>query len=152
MSKKCEVRAIALGARGARPRCSLGSPLGKPFSRHPLDFRGRDAQAAGTPPPSATRRRARNNPGGESIEDRPDLSGRAEFGHWEMDTIVSRVGGHGGLLVLIERKTRRYLVRKLPVLSQDAVLRLLRRLCASGTMGRVLSVTTALQCFLQESA
>ncbi|MBP1589136.1 MAG: hypothetical protein ILO10_02950 [Kiritimatiellae bacterium] len=55
-------------------------------------------------------------------------------------------------IVLIERKTRRYLVRKLPVLSQDAVLRLLRRLCASGTMGRVLSVTTALQCFLQESA
>ncbi|MBQ9345593.1 MAG: hypothetical protein IJP66_02540 [Kiritimatiellae bacterium] len=53
----------------------------------------------------------------------PSGPGRAEFGHWEMDTIVFRVGGRGGLLVLIERKTRRYLVRKLPVLSQDAVFR-----------------------------
>ena len=45
VSKKCEVRAIALGARAARPRCYLGIPRGKPFSRHPLDFRGRDARA-----------------------------------------------------------------------------------------------------------
>lgn len=57
-------------------------------------------------------RRALPKPDNLSIEDRPDLSSRAEFGHWEMDTIVSGVHGKGGLLVLIERQTRFYLIAK----------------------------------------
>ena len=87
-------------------------------------------------------RRAFNHKDGESIEDRPDISLRREFGHWEMDIIVSCVGGKGGVLVLIERKTRRYIVRKLAELSSRAVCRVLRKLLRSGVMGRVLSITT----------
>ena len=77
-------------------------------------------------------RRAFNHKDGESIEDRPDISLRREFGHWEMDIIVSCVGGKGGVLVLIERKTRRCIVRKLAELSSRAVCRVLRSCCGPG--------------------
>ena len=87
-------------------------------------------------------RRARPKPDHLSIEDRPDLSGRAEFGHWEMDTLVSGVHGRGGLLVLIERKTRFYLIAKLRRISQLEVLRALRAIIRSGQMKTVASITT----------
>ena len=87
-------------------------------------------------------RRARPKPDNLSIDDRPDLSGRTEFGHWEMDTIVSGVHGKGGLLVLIERQTRFYLIAKLRRINQLEVLRALRALLRSGQMKTVLSITT----------
>ena len=87
-------------------------------------------------------RRARPKPDNLSIEDRPDLSGRTEFGHWEMDTIVSGVHGKGGLLVLIERQTRFYLIAKLRRINQLEVLRALRALIRGGQMKTVLSITT----------
>ena len=93
---------------------------------------------AGRVPP----RRARPKPQNLSIEDRPDLSGRTEFGHWEMDSIVSGVHGKGGLLVLIERKTRLYLIAKLRRINQREVVRTLRGLIRSGQMKKVLSITT----------
>ena len=77
-------------------------------------------------------RRAFNHKDGESIEDRPDISLRREFGHREMDIVVSCVGGKGGVLVLIERKTRRCIVRKLAELSSRAVCRVLRSCCGPG--------------------
>ena len=40
-----------------------------------------------------------------SIEKRPDLSSRAEFGHWEGDT-VELVRGQSYLVTMVERKTR----------------------------------------------
>ena len=40
-----------------------------------------------------------------SIEKRPDLSSRAEFGHWEGDT-VEFVHGQSYLVTMVERKTR----------------------------------------------
>ncbi|MGB4240821.1 MAG: IS30 family transposase [Kiritimatiellia bacterium] len=89
-----------------------------------------------------TVRRAWKKPYHLSIEDRPDLSLRDEFGHWEMDTMVSGVHGKGGLLVLIERKTRFYLIVKLRRISQLEVLRALRYLIRSGQMKKVLSITT----------
>ena len=89
-----------------------------------------------------TLRRARPKPDHLSIDDRPDLSGRTEFGHWEMDTIVSGVHGKGGLLVLIERQTRFYLIAKLRRINQLEVLRALRALIRSGLMKKVLSITT----------
>ncbi len=46
-----------------------------------------------------------------SIENRPDLSPRAEFGHWEGDT-VELVRGQSYLVTLVERKTR-FLATKL---------------------------------------
>jgi IS30 family transposase len=87
-------------------------------------------------------RRSLKMPGNLSIEERPDLAARDEFGHWEMDTVVSGVHGKGGLLVLIERQTRRYIVEKLPSLSREEVLRALRRILRSGRMTRILSITT----------
>jgi transposase, IS30 family len=87
-------------------------------------------------------RRARPRPENLSIDDRPDLSARTEFGHWEMDTIVSCVHGKGGLLVLIERQTRFFLIAKLRRINQLEVLRALRALLRSGQMKTVLSITT----------
>ena len=40
-----------------------------------------------------------------SIENRPDLSTRAEFGHWEGDT-VELIRGQSYLVTMVERKTR----------------------------------------------
>ena len=81
-------------------------------------------------------------PGNLSIEDRPDISERSVFGHWEMDTIVSGIGGKGGLLVLIERKTRMYLIIRLGRITQAAVLYAIKTLIRSGIMKNVLSITT----------
>ena len=87
-------------------------------------------------------RRALPKPDNLSIEDRPDLSSRAEFGHWEMDTVVSGLHGKGGLLVLVERQTRFYLIAKIRRINQAEVLRALRCLIRSGQMKKVLSITT----------
>ena len=56
--------------------------------------------------------RAKQQPKGESIEKRPpEIDGRQEFGHWEMDLVVSCRGGHKCLLVLTERVTRMEVIR-----------------------------------------
>ena len=45
--------------------------------------------------------------GGESIDLRPDISDRIEFGHWEIDCVVGkREGKSTCLMTLVERKTR----------------------------------------------
>jgi IS30 family transposase len=87
-------------------------------------------------------RRSLKMPGNLSIEDRPDISDRFEFGHWEMDTVVSGIHGQGGLLVLIERKTRFYVIIKLKHISQKAVLKAIRRLIRMKVMKIVKSITT----------
>ena len=96
-------------------------------------------------------RRARPRPENRSIEDRPDISDRTEFGHWEMDTVVSGVHGKGGLLVLIERKTRFYLMVKVRRINQREVLRALRSLIRSGQMKGALSITTDNGCEFLDS-
>lgn len=92
------------------------------------------------PPPRP--RRGFASPAELSIENRPDLEERKEFGHWEMDTIVSGVHGKGGLLVLLERKTRYCLIAKLRAITQAEVLRALRRLVRSGRIAKILTLTT----------
>lgn len=88
-------------------------------------------------------RRANKAPGAISIEDRPKgVEERDEFGHWEMDTVVSRVGGKGGLLVLIERKTRYYIIKKLKSIAQADVTAALKQIIRSGEMKCVISITT----------
>lgn len=67
---------------------------------------------------------------------------RGEFGHWEMDTVHSASGKLGGLLVLIERKTRFYLCAKLPRLTQSYVHRALRKLLKSGRIIEMKSLLT----------
>ena len=56
---------------------------------------------------TVARRVALNNSVCKSIEDRDKaIKNRDEYGHWEMDTVVSGKGGKGALLVLTERMTR----------------------------------------------
>jgi len=52
--------------------------------------------------------------GKRSIEDRPlQVQQRLEFGHWEGDTVMGRDGRHC-ILTLVERKTLKVRIRKLP--------------------------------------
>jgi IS30 family transposase len=64
------------------------------------------------------------------IDSRPDsITDRIEFGHWEIDLIK---GGKGAdkacLLTLVERVTRKLLIRKLPDGTQQSVVKALDRL------------------------
>ena len=80
------------------------------------------------------RRKRRNNPVirkpkkhsacRKSIEKRPEeVENREVFGHWEIDLVV---GGKGtsttALLTLVERKTRKMIIRKIPDRTQESVL------------------------------
>ena len=70
--------------------------------------------------------RAKQQPKGESIEKRPpEIDGRQEFGHWEMDLVVSCRGGHKCLLVLTERVTRMEVIRLIRDKSAASVVRAL---------------------------
>jgi IS30 family transposase len=62
------------------------------------------------------------------IEERPDeVLSRGTFGHHEADTIVSRKGGTGAILVLIERKSRLVQLWKLPDLKPAGVAHRLKQ-------------------------
>jgi IS30 family transposase len=90
-----------------------------------------------------TVKRAKKGLANLSIEERPpEVAERVEFGHWEMDTIVSCVGGKGGLLALTERMTRFCLFVRLPALTAQAVRKALRKLIRAGTLKTVRSITT----------
>lgn len=74
-------------------------------------------------------RKAANNLKGESIENRPAAANdRSEYGHWEMDLIVSCKGGKGALLTLTERMKRQEIIIRLPNKTQRSVKRALDRL------------------------
>jgi len=74
-------------------------------------------------------RKASNNLKGESIDNRAEeVNNRSEYGHWEMDLIVSCKGGKGALLTLTERKYREEIIVRLPDKTQRAVKRALDRL------------------------
>ena len=78
-----------------------------------------------------------------SIEKRPKhIDNREEFGHWEMDCIVSCIGGRGGLLVLTERSTRYTIMVKLKAISQKEVLKAIRSILRKNLMSKVLTITT----------
>ena len=76
------------------------------------------------------KRMAYTNRAGKSIAERPpEAEGRAEYGHWEMDTVVGCAGGSPFcLLVLTERMTRRQIIIRLPDRTQKSVVRALDRL------------------------
>ena len=82
-------------------------------------------------------------PGRLTLDDRPAGStNRSRFGHYEMDTVVSSSKGTGGLLVMIDRKSRRYVIELLEHVTQDDVVAALRRMIARKALGKVLSITT----------
>ena len=55
-----------------------------------------------------------------SIENRPNISSRTEFGHWEGDT-VELIRGQSYLVTMVERKTRFTLVGQVPNKKSDTV-------------------------------
>lgn len=62
------------------------------------------------------------------IEERPvEVLNRLTFGHHEADTIVSKRGGTGAILVLIERKSRLVQLWKLPDLKPSGVTHRLKQ-------------------------
>ena len=97
---------------------------------------------------------ARTVPGRLQLKDRPKAANkRKEPGHYEMDTVVSCLGGVGGLLVLIDRMTREYHIELLKSISQDEVIRALRRMKRRGLLKDVKSVTADNGCeFLDPGA
>ncbi len=86
---------------------------------------------------------AKTVPGRLQIEDRPAGSeNRSRFGHYEMDTVVSSTNGTGGLLVLVDRKSRRYVIELIDHVTQGDVVKALRRMIRRGALGKVRSITT----------
>ncbi len=77
------------------------------------------------------------------LVDRPaGATNRSRFGHYEMDTVVSSANGTGGLLVLVDRKSRRYVIEKLEHVTQDEVVKALKRTIRRKALGKARSVTT----------
>ena len=59
---------------------------------------------------------------GESIDLRPEVvETREEFGHWEIDTVIGQKSNDDALLTLIERKTRKEVMGRLPAKDSDSV-------------------------------
>ena len=59
-----------------------------------------------------------------SIKERPNaVKKRQEFGHWELDTVVSSRGkSKGCLATFAERKSRFYIALKMPNRSKESML------------------------------
>ena len=74
---------------------------------------------------SLHRRAKRGTPLDRSIDDRPkEVAGRDVYGHGEIDLVVSGKGmGSAALLTLIERKTRKLIIRKIKDKTHASVLR-----------------------------
>ena len=82
-------------------------------------------------------------PGRLTLDDRPaGATNRSRLGHYEMDTVVSSASGTGGLLVLIDRRSRRYVIELLRHVTQDEVVAALGRMVSRRALGSPLSVTT----------
>ena len=86
---------------------------------------------------------ARTVPGRRQIKDRPAAANEAkELGHFEMDTVISKRGSHGGLLVMLDRCSRRYIIEHLNHINQDEVIKAIKRMKARKALPVIRSVTT----------
>lgn len=69
--------------------------------------------------------------GGESIDLRPDISDRIEFGHWEIDCVVGkREGKSTCLMTLVERKTRYGITMLIPKKSKKCIVKAISKIKA----------------------
>ena len=68
---------------------------------------------------------AKTVPGRRQLKDRPKEA--KELGHFEMDTVISRRGSRGGLLVMLDRCSRRYVIEHVNHISQDEVIMDIKR-------------------------
>lgn len=67
---------------------------------------------------------------GKSIEERlASISTREEFGHWEIDTVIGQKAGNDCvLLTIVERQTRKAIVRQIASKTADAVMKELKNI------------------------
>lgn len=64
---------------------------------------------------------------GKSIAERPEsIDTREEFGHWEIDTVLGKKSNDDALLTLVERKTRKEIITRIPNKDAPAVENALR--------------------------
>ena len=74
-------------------------------------------------------RTAINHAKGKSISERAkEIDKREEYGHWEMDTVVGKIGTKAALLVLTERMTKLEIIRKIKSKSANCVVKELDKL------------------------
>ena len=67
--------------------------------------------------------------GGESIELRPNIDDRIEFGHWEIDCVVGKRDGKSTcLMTLVERKTRYGISILIPKKNQKSIVNALKKI------------------------
>ena len=97
---------------------------------------------------SLHRRAKRAVPLGRSIDERPqEVAERSVCGHWEIDLVVGGKGkGSTALLTLVERKTRKLILRKIKDKTQASVLRAingLERSMGQGAFKAMFSSITA---------
>ena len=60
---------------------------------------------------------------GRSIEERPDINNKLEFGHWEADLVIGqKTKDDEALLTLLERQTRKYILVKISGKTTAAVM------------------------------
>ena len=86
---------------------------------------------------------AKTVPGRRQLKDRPkEASEPKVLGHWEMDTVLSCKGSKGGLLVMLDKCSRRYVIEHVNFINQDEVAKAIGRMKNRGAIPRVLSVTT----------
>lgn len=79
--------------------------------------------------------------GKTSIKDRPQvINERAEYGHWEGDTVMGKDGRHC-VLTLVERKTLLLRIRKLPARKAEEVNRVMRQELGKKGKRRIRSLT-----------
>ena len=86
---------------------------------------------------------ARTIPGHRTLKYRPkEADERSQLGHYEMDTVLSGRGSRGGLLVAIDRMSRRYVVERMPDMTQESTLKALKRMVKRGALDNIKSITT----------
>ena len=114
--------------------------------QHPVLHVAAGAQARGGVADRQARQpahEARTVPGRRLLGDRPKEASEArELGHWEMDTVISGRGSRGGLLVMLDRCSRRYVIEHLSHISQDDVVKAIRKMKARKALPVIRSVTT----------
>lgn len=83
---------------------------------------------------------------GTSITERPkEVETRADFGHWELDTVVGKQGTKTVLMVMTERSVNLEIIRKIPSKSQECIvaeLDKLERKLGSGKFKRIFQTIT----------
>ncbi|KAA0954733.1 IS30 family transposase [Planococcus sp. ANT_H30] len=63
---------------------------------------------------------------GRSIEERPEaVEERAEFGHWEIDTVIGKKSQDEALMTLTERKTRQEIILRIDDKDSDSITKAL---------------------------